>query len=140
MPHAHPPDPTSTSVARAAVHTRLSDLADVGLNVALAPWRLVRILLSTAAPRLRILALLALVLACALAVWLMSPSGILAAALAIAFKWDLLRGLVYAAGMFLSPALRAAVGAAAFVTLSAIFLHAIRRASVDQTQERVSPR
>ena len=78
-------------------------------------------------PRDRLFALFALAPAAALGWWAVSASGIVAAALAIALKWDLVRGFLYAVAMFLSPALRWAVGLSVFAGISAICLRAIAR-------------
>ena len=95
--------------------------------IAASPLVLCQTAISPCFPRDRLFALLALALAAALGFWAVSASGIVAAALAIALKWDLVRGFLYATAMFLSPALRWAVGLSVFAGISAICLRAIAR-------------
>ena len=106
---------------------RLGDLVDILVAIAASPLMLCQTAISPCFPRDRLFALLALALAAALGLWAVSASGIVAAALAIALKWDLVRGFLYATAMFLSPALRWAVGLSVFVGVSAICVRAIAR-------------
>lgn len=58
---------------------------------------------------------------------MVSPGGVVATTLAIALKWELLRGILYAAGMFFSPAFRLAVGGVVFLVVSSVCLRVITR-------------
>ncbi|MDR6857875.1 hypothetical protein [Variovorax guangxiensis] len=116
-----------TSVTRVPVRERFGAVADGTLAFMLSPWRLGRFAIYPRTTRDRVVAILALGLAGALGLWVMSPSGIVATALAIALKWDLLRGILYAAGMYFSTAFRLAVGVVVFLVISSICLYGITR-------------
>jgi hypothetical protein len=125
-------DPTTTTSretgsGKLLARSRLGDLFDILIAIAASPLVLCQTVIFPCFPRDRLLALLALALAAVLGVWAVSASGTVATALPIAFKWDLVPDFLYAAAMFLSPALRWAVGLSVFAGTSAVCLRAIAR-------------
>lgn len=106
---------------------RFGAVADGTLAFVFSPWKLGRFAIYPLTTRDRVLAILALVFAGALGLWVMSPSGVVTTALAIALKWDLLHGILYAAGMFFSTSFRIAVGVVTFLLISSLCLRGITR-------------